>query len=159
MSASVRRFASPAPAADIQSFILQRSGARPMRFEGSVLSCVDEASPPVWSRLRLALYRRQDRGYVCEMLCIRAQYRQAGKAAPPAWCHAVEAVTLGAAVRQFETMAVGMTDTAPTAAPADAAAALFHAAGRLCRATAEDRVIRQEVGRFLYRLCVDLDGA
>jgi hypothetical protein len=159
MSASVRRCASPASAADFHHFILQRSGARPLRFNGILLACSDEACAPLWSRLRLALYRRDEGGYVCEMVCVPGDHRRAGHSSPPSMCHVVAATTLEAALQQFETIAAGMTDTVSTAAPADAAGALFHAASRLCRATAEDRVLRREGGRFLYRLCLDLGAS
>jgi hypothetical protein len=158
MSASVRRCASPAPAAADQGFILQRSGARPIRFDGSLLACSDDEGAPEWARLRLALYRRQDGGYVCEMVRVPAQRWSGNGGARPSLCHAAMAGTLEAAVLEFETMVVEADDSVPIRAPADAAAALFDAAGRLWRETACERALRHEVGRFLYRVCIELAG-
>jgi hypothetical protein len=157
MSASLKRWPAPAASGSSQTFILQRSGGRPLRFDGVVVACShDSCGAPAWARLRLALYRRCDGGYVCEMVGVPELFRAQGGAAKPVWCHAAAVASLEAALCEFETMAASASDMAPTAWPMDAAAALFHAAGRLWRESAQDRALRHAAGQFLYRVCIDM---
>jgi hypothetical protein len=156
MSASRRRHARPAPAC--AEFILQRFGGRPVRFAGHVIACSDDVAGPAWSRLRLAIYARDGGGYVSEILCQPMLARPAARIAP-AWCHAALAGTLAVALGQFENAVAAEDDLAPADAPADAAVALFEAAGRLCRATAQTRALRHAVGHFLYCFCKEMTDA
>jgi hypothetical protein len=161
MSASRRQCVWPALAAS--AYILQRSGKRPIRFVGSTLACSDGAAHPAWARLRLALYARNDGGYVSEILCLPACVQPPCGAAPAAWRFAAPAENLAAALAHFEAVAALPDELAPLDAPldapGDARAALFEAAGRLCRITAQNRALRHTVGEFLYRLCMDMLNA
>ena len=145
MSASL--CASPALQTGAARFVLQRTGSRPLRFEGRLLACQNANDASGWAEIRLALYECPD-GYVVEVRCMPEGHGVAQRC----WCAASLHGTVAAACGAFEAASpeVECPDSDPAFGTVDA---LARAIARHVREQAQIRVFRAAIGKFLFDLC------
>ncbi len=124
--------------------VLQRSGARPLHVTGTLLACLDDGAGPIWSRIRLALYRCDGGDHVVEIRCEHG----GGHAAIRPWCHAARCPSLVAAVRALETACPAPERHGNAALPIRLPEALAQARHE----AAQDHAFRHAVGVFLHAL-------
>jgi hypothetical protein len=141
-----------APMADWEPayFTLQRTGLRPLRGFGRLVSDMESCGGLDSFRIYLALYECQNAGFAIAMLCESV-------AAPlyTSWHDAVFCNDLEAAMQHFEAAKPTCDDLAPPGILAGAELLRF-AAQRVCRCDAAMHAFRSTVGAFLHSLCLDI---
>jgi len=136
------QFAHALPRAD---YVLQQTGARPLRFVGSLLASSDDSAAAAWARLHLALYTCAG-FYVTEM---RGDPGYPGRV----WCSAARHDTLEDALCAFEAMEPAPEIPDDIGLGCGALDALAHAIARQAQTQAQINAWRHAVSKFLHLLC------
>lgn len=137
----------PAGLYDAVPLVLRRSGLRPYRFTGRLITDTEHnAAHSPW-RIRLALYESESAGYVASMQCDHSV--QPGVS----WHNAVPCRTLEQAASVLEQACPDCCDMPPAPDAMNAQLALFYSAQLACRQAALRQEFRIAVGAFLHGLC------
>ena len=146
----MRQARGAAPAAGTEPYaamILRRTGLRPLRFRGRVLLQAEDSAEPGWSRIRLAVYRTAQDGFVFEIFGVPG----GGRAVRP-WSLAASVPSLAAGVACLETAEPRPEAAGIVAADEDVSAMLRDCVSRWQIEGMQTHAMRHAIGGFLHRL-------